>query len=205
MNKPFARAVQKQRRHFGVAERCFYLRPVEHILCGFCYERVPHVGAYIRRYAYPLYDPIGLFHLAFGDRLPIPEGFMRREEGRARPSDEAAEFVTRIAPYESETAEWGQVPAFLALLESQSPLDAPPMVRAHAFTLAALGRYSEAEAELQRFMTRSDLVDSPHFVNGVPELRAAISNGGDCARECLLRWEDEAKTRWHRKLRAPRM
>jgi hypothetical protein len=173
----------------------FYRVPMEHILCGFAVQTAPYSGRYIYRYAYPLYDPIGLLHPTFGGRLPLPAGFMPRQANPVSADEEAADLVSRIAPYEEETYTWGTPPAFLSLLKSKDP-DVPQVHRAYAFTLVLLGRGAEAVSELRALRNRSDLDEDSCSLNGVDELCDALSRGADDARACLLRWEAEAKSKF---------
>ena len=198
MNKGFARSVRKLRPAFRIVKDYFYRVPVHHILCGFALQSVPYSGSYIYRYAYPLYDPIGLLHVSFGGRLPLPAGFMPSQTDPLSAEEEATDFVSRIIPYEGETYAWGHLTEFLSLLESQERdvPDVPQVQRAHAITLVLLGRAGEAASELRALQNRSDLTTDSRFLNGVDDLCAALSRGIDDARALLLRWEAETKAKF---------
>jgi len=196
VNRSFAREVLKLRPRWQLAEGYFYQLPVEHLLCGFVYEKIPYSGAYLWHYAFPLYVPSDFIHLGFGDRLPHPQGFMPRDPHRQALA-EAAEFICRIAPYEADTYSWGSLPGFLTLLESKRGSEYLPRTVAHALTLILLGRYGEAETPLNDVARHADRDQiPPGFVESMEEIRADLARDGEQAVECLKRWEADSKTRF---------
>lgn len=143
-----------------------------------------------------LYVPSDFIHLGFGDRLPHPQGFMPRDLHRQAPA-EAVEFVRRIEPYEADTYSWGSLPSFLTLLESTRGSEYLPRTVAHALTLILLGRYGEAETELNDIAEHADRDPMPPgFMESMEEIRGDLSRGSEHALECLNRWEAESKTRF---------
>ena len=120
MNKEFQREVLTARPNWLVTDDYFYVSPADHILCGFLYEDVGG-GAYIWRYAFPLYDHVDFISLAFGERLP--KGFIR-PKGRSQ-RELAHEFINHIEPYEAATFAWQDLRNFLTHVESLTTLGNP--------------------------------------------------------------------------------
>ena len=197
MNKQFGKAVLKLRPELRITGSCFYVAPVEHILCGFAYEKGSG-GAYLWRYAFPLYDPAERMHFAFGERLPPPQGFI--EEGRA-PRDEAEEFVHRIESYEAATYAWRDLDGFLPLVESMHTTNL--WVRAvKPLTLILLDRSKDGVKELNAVLATPDLDEYPPSLHDkLTRLRAAMLKGDQCGQALLFEWEEAARKKLGLELR----
>src|SRR5262249_26503812 len=158
-------------------------QPVDHILCGFLHERGSG-GAYIWRYALPLYDRREFISLEFGDRLPYPQGFIQDERRTAK--DEAVEFVRRIEPYEAATYAWRNIQGFMANVEFWRSLQSPWVRRAYAMTHIMLGRRAEAQEQLEILSRESGIEDYPHFREDIERISGDLSSGIERAQNTLL-------------------
>lgn len=192
MNKTFERQVLKLRPSFRVSNGHFYITPVEHILCGFVYEKA-RGGSYVWRYALPLYDHVDFVHLTFGERLPPPAG--NRTTENTLSANDAEGFIRWIGPVEASTSAWRDIRNFLCFAESRLYLANPWIQRGHAMTLIMLGRGAEAESELQALLKTPGTETIAHFRDDLIEILAALSRSVDDAQQCLLRWEAETKAR----------
>ena len=192
MNKKFIAEVLKLAPEFAVVNGYFYVEPVDHILCGFVCERPPS-GAYIWKYAFPLYDRCKRLHLGFGDRLPLPDCFMEAKRGREK--EVAAEFIRRIQPYRSEIASLACLDRFAAYIETEIGLENPIIRRGYAVTLIMLGRANEAMAELAALASLDAVKEDQEFSADITRLQSDLSIGIETARKTLGAWEQETKQR----------
>jgi hypothetical protein len=193
LNKRFEQQVLKLRPNLRAVDGYFYTTPVDHVLCGFVYEKGSG-GAHIWRYALPLYDHLEFIHLGFGERLPYPPGVMRTEHKAA--SEDAIAFVRCIEPYETATYGWQSTEAFLLRTESLLHLGNPWILRGHAMTLIMLGRRSEAELQMKMLSSKPGIENIPHFQEDLRHVSAELSRGVEHAQRCLLTWEAETKARF---------
>lgn len=186
MNRLFKRSIQRQRPTFGVAQGHFYFVPVTHVLCGFLFES-SRGGAYIWRYAFPLFDHRTHISLEFAERLPNPHGFI--ETADVGPAEQAAEFLKRIAPYEEQTAALQDLAIFRYYVSSSTSMDNPWVQRGYALTLIMLGESEEAAGEL-RALLRLREADCPRgFREDMVEVSQKLALGLEEARTHLERWE----------------
>src|SRR5260221_1717029 len=116
MNKKFETEVLKLRGDLRAVENYFYKPPITHVMCGFACERPPS-GAYIWKYALPLYDRLEFLHLGLADRLPKPHDFMIVRRGDEHQL--AREFVERINLYCKDLSKLSELSRFLLYVESR--------------------------------------------------------------------------------------
>lgn len=190
MAKYFNEQVMKLRPNWRVVSDYFYVTPVDHVLCGFVYEKGSNWN-YIWRYALPLYDRLDYLHLNFGERLRSTEGWLRVKCEAAK--EEPSLFVRAIESFEEETYEWQNLSGFLYRLKQLIPSKNLKLHKAHVTTLVMLNRLEEAQAELQSVLLSPNVREYPTLVEDLSLLSMEISRGSQPAQQLLLRWEAETK------------
>jgi len=190
INSGFEKNVLKFKPSWGVVEGYFYTRPVRHILCGFACERVRE-GAYIWRFALPLYDHLDSLTLNFGERVANSGKLMI--SGQVETA--AEEFVRRIGPFETETYRWQDLDVFLNRFQASRAIANPWVRRACAWTQILLGRVSDARVNLEFLCSNEGTRDYPHFLEDIEHVLSDLKNGVENARSSLLTWEAQTKRR----------
>ena len=191
MNKKFIREVLKLAPDLSVVDQFFYIQPVDHILCGFLCER-PTTSAYFWKYIFPLYVRFDFLHLAFGDRLPPPDGSMEARRGMEKKV--AEEFVKRIEPYVSEMASVADsLDRCVEYIESLQTLGNLHIRRGYAYTLILLDRAEEARTHLEVIVSSDEMREYPERYSDVPIVLRDLSVGLEAAKGTLMQWELETK------------
>lgn len=191
MSRTVERAILKLRPNFRLSSGYFYMTPVGHILCGFTFEQ-SRSGAYISHFALPLYDRVEFIHLAFGDRLTHPQGYMPTTDLAA--PQIAEEFIRRIAPFEADLAARQDPGEFLGYVQAK-PRTNPWVQRGYVMTLIFLGRRDEALKELKRLREMDGLPGSPEFSETLQRISERLEEGILPAQQLLAEWEAATRKR----------
>jgi hypothetical protein len=178
MNKRFAAKVLERFPQFRVAGEFFVFAPVRDVICGFLQDRPPS-GLGVWNFAVPAYDRVDLLHMTFGERLPFSG-----EKGS--PAIEAENFARCIEPHVETIAALGSAANFLKVAEILAPN--PWCVRAHAMTLAWLGRRREAMSQLERVAGMPGVSRYERFLDDIAEVRDALQMSTEHARSLLKEW-----------------
>lgn len=111
--------VLKERPEFLNVDTFFFVKPLEHILSGFCCEVTPR-GAYIWKFAYPLFDKFDCISLLYSQRLEYPEGYIDFE--KVDKKELADEFLSRIDKYVENAYQYLTLDQFCLLYEERPDL-----------------------------------------------------------------------------------
>ena len=185
--KKFVRSVLQQRPNWSALGNMFYLSPADHVLAGVGYERVPD-GGYIWRYAYPLYDPIRFFHLSYGERLPVPEGFIGDDDiGEGELADE---FLKRTEIVERGLSNTSTVDGVIGLLTRKIEAGLPIARLARAASYIMAMNEVRASEDLQAIQATNGYGILGDAKKALPLLEAAFARSIGEARRLLLEWEE---------------
>jgi len=111
--------VLNERPEFLNVDTFFFVKPLEHILSGFCCEVTPR-GAYIWKFAYPLFDKFDCISLLYSQRLEYPEGYIDFE--KVDKKELADEFLSRIDKYVENAYQYLTLDQFCLLYEERPDL-----------------------------------------------------------------------------------
>lgn len=192
MNKKFIAEVLKREPRFAAVDHYFFERPVGHIMSGFLCERPPS-GAYIWKYAFPLYDRFPFLHLGYGMRLPGTDGFMVVNKGHESALSE--EFLRRIKPYQKDVSKLQDLEEFRAYIETAVGLQHPGIRRGYAATQIMLGRGHDAASALSTLLDPQQTGLDHEFTRDVQKLLDDLDAGIPVAQRTLGQWERDAKAR----------
>lgn len=192
LEQRFAANVRILRPTYGVLGEYFYIPPVDHILCGFVFERAKY-ASYIWRFAFPLFDKVEFLHLGFGERLASIEKTSSQEEVSLR---EAEKFLQVVEPYEAETSSWHELQNFLRFAEAPERGKNPWVQRGIALTHIMLGSALEATSQLSRLSKSAECRMLPHFQADIDCVQKELVKGIECAQLLLRKWETATRARF---------
>jgi hypothetical protein len=184
LNKKFEKEVLKLRPAWRGVAGYFCMMPVDLILCGFAWDRSSG-GAYIWRYAFPLFDRARPVSLLFGQRLPYPEDFLSIVKGHEHAA--ASEFIARAARYEAEVSSLSEPAAFLTYVDSLGAFRNPWVRRGYALTLIVLGRTLDAAAQLEMLLRDASINNIPDFREDMTTIARELVVNPDSTRASLLK------------------
>lgn len=180
MNKRFVAAVLKLEPDFFALGNYLCERDFSEVICGFLWERTPS-GAYIRWFAYPLFDFSEILHLSYGDRLRSSEGFIDSKNIKELGVQAlAVKFMQQIRPYRDEVRALRSLAHFATLLRTRAGLGNPHADFCYAQTLVLLGREAEAREQIESARERIESFESsalPKYAHRLlQEIRALREN-----------------------------
>lgn len=134
----------------GCVDGYFYLKPLEHVLSGFCCETVPG-GIYIWRFIFPLFIVSDAIHLTYSARLRYPEGFISKEV--IPKAEYAAEFLKRIEAHMCEASDSRTIEGYVRYYSDKSLEYFGYKVRkSYAYALILAGLYDEAKETINEII-----------------------------------------------------
>ena len=195
MNKVFKKEVLKLLPEYSYANPFFYKGPVNHILCGFCYNKVPSGLAWIHGGAYPLYSMEKKEHLSLS--LSFTERLCWIETKGISDKTQASVFVKRIQAYQQQVSLLQDLRYFTKVYAPSQPLNDREIIRRHIYVLnmIMLGEEEEAKRHLglllnSEYIAKDERTRKIFLLDDVSE---ALSKGIDNAKNLLLNWEQENK------------
>jgi hypothetical protein len=183
LNKKFEREVLQLRPTWRAVPPCFFcMMPVDLIACGFAWEK-SRGGMYVSRYAHPLFDRGPSISLGLGERLVYPQDFLPVEKGNERIA--AADFIARVAAYESQVSRLKNPAALLDYIESMNSFRNPWVRRAYAMTLIILGRTRDAVNQIDVLLKNEPIDDLAEFRDEMTRVSQSLSDDPSAALSML--------------------
>ncbi|ARU55668.1 hypothetical protein OLMES_1593 [Oleiphilus messinensis] len=177
----------------GIIDSYIYLKPVNHILSGFCASKTPN-GVYIYRFSYPLFDRADSLNLNFSERLPRPDGHIDFDE-----YDKAlweVEYLNRIAPRLEDARAHLDIESLYRYINDNSAILRNEWVsKSYILLLVLMERYSESLEQIDILLKEELPVGREQIALECRELKELLRVKPARAKELVLDWEQEMKKR----------
>lgn len=190
MNKTLINHIIRIQPQLQAVRNYLYAPPVDHVLCGFLCENAPS-GLYIWKYAFPLFDRAGFLHLSYGQRLPMPDGFLSRS--KKGPRLLASEICNRIQRHYSAVMALKDLTQFARYLESEVGLGHPLVHLSYASTLVLTGQLDEAMSHLTIIQQSKAMNGMRNLLADVRDMVTDLESGEDTAKARIGKWEEESR------------
>lgn len=194
MDRQFqAKVLEKLPIDAGFFGSFLYLKPVEHILSGFCAEEVRN-GVYISKYCYLLCDRSDDLNLNFSERLPYPECFIDFDV--IDKADRANEFVNRILPFMENAKQNLDVLALYKFIQNNEKILRNEWVmKTYILLQVLMGKYADALVNLEKILANQYSGAREQIAKECGEIKLLLEEDPSSAKNRLVEWEGQMKSR----------
>lgn len=158
---------------------------------GFCAE-MGRNGIYISEFLYPLFDRADDLNLNLSKRLPYPGGYIDFDEvpEHSRPSVLAERIDPHVVGIKKKMSLQA---AYEFILESPSLLKNEWILKTHVLLLVAMGRYSEAQTNINMILERKFTGARERITTECQAVGALLQNDPEGAKRLVFGWEEQMK------------
>jgi hypothetical protein len=173
----------------SVADGFFYLRPTNHVMCGFVLDVTPS-SFRIWRYSLPICDKLDFLHLSFG--AVLPGGYLPRT-GKAKLS--AGRFLDIVRPFFDDVRKLSNLRTFIETSSEAINLYVPIARRGLAAALLLSGDRQGAIDNARICLEEGGSL-SLDFLNDTKLLLGKLESGAEDANVLLENWEHQTRLRF---------
>jgi hypothetical protein len=194
MDRQFqAKVLEKLPVDAGFFGPFLYLKPVDHILSGFCAEKVRN-GIYISKYCYPLCDRSDDLNLNFSERLPYPECFIDFDV--IDKADRANEFVNRILPFIENAKQNLDVHALYKFIQNnENILRNEWVMKTYILLQVLMGKYTGALVNIEKILANQYSGAREQIAKECSEIKLLLEEDPFSAKDKVVEWEGQMKSR----------